>query len=46
LFSLDLKTRGGAALPVEVIHRVDFDAQSSLAGRTDCAAAVQKETGR
>ena len=35
LFSLDLKTRKGAALPVEVIHRVDFDAQSkALPART------------
>jgi two-component system cell cycle sensor histidine kinase/response regulator CckA len=35
LFSLDLKTRKGAALPVEVIHRVDFDAQSKpLPART------------
>ncbi len=35
LFSLDLKTRKGAALPVEIIHRVDFDAQSKpLPART------------
>ena len=35
LFSLDLNTRKGAALPVEVIHRVDFDAQSkALPART------------
>jgi two-component system cell cycle sensor histidine kinase/response regulator CckA len=35
LFSLDLKTRKGVALPVEVIHRVDFDAQSkALPART------------
>ena len=40
LFSLDLKTRKGAALPVEVIHRVDFDAQSQGAAgpHADCAA--------
>jgi two-component system, cell cycle sensor histidine kinase and response regulator CckA len=30
LFSLDLKTRKGAALPVEIIHRVDFDAQAKM----------------
>ncbi len=29
-FSLDLKTKNGTILPVEVIHRVDFDAQSNL----------------
>ncbi len=35
LFSLDLTTRKGSALPVEVIHRVDFDAQSkALPART------------
>ena len=35
LFSLDLVTRKGSALPVEVIHRVDFDAQSkALPART------------
>ena len=41
LFSLDLKTRKGAALPVEVIHRVDFDAQSQgpAGPHPDCAAA-------
>ena len=30
LFSLDLKTRKGAPLPVEVIHRVDFDAHAKM----------------
>ena len=30
LFSLDLKTRKGEALPVEVIHRVDFDAHAKM----------------
>ncbi len=35
LFRLDLKTRKGADFPVEVIHRVDFDAQSkALPART------------
>jgi len=35
LFSLELKTRKGAALPVQVIHRVDFDAASkALPART------------
>ncbi len=35
MFSLDLKTRKGAALPVEIIHRVDFDAQGkALPART------------
>ena len=35
LFSLDLKTRKGAALPVEIIHRVDFDVESkALPART------------
>ncbi|MDP1701761.1 MAG: response regulator [Aestuariivirga sp.] len=34
-FSLELKTRKGAPLPVEVIHRVDFDAQGkALPART------------
>ena len=34
-FSLDLKTRKGAALPVQIIHRVDFDAQGkALPART------------
>ncbi len=34
-FSLDLKTRQGAALPVQIIHRVDFDAQGkALPART------------
>jgi two-component system, cell cycle sensor histidine kinase and response regulator CckA len=30
LFSLDLKSKNGAMLPVDVIHRVDFDAQSKI----------------
>ena len=30
LFSLDLKTRKGADLPVEIIHRVDFDAHAKM----------------
>ncbi|MGB9140833.1 MAG: response regulator [Aestuariivirga sp.] len=35
LFSLDLTTRKGATLPVDVIHRVDFDALSkALPART------------
>ena len=29
-FSLDLKSKAGGVLPVEVIHRVDFDANSKL----------------
>ncbi len=35
MFALDLKSRSGATLPVDVIHRVDFDAQSNpLPSRT------------
>ena len=35
MFSLELKTRKGTALPVEVIHRVDFDAEGkALPART------------
>jgi two-component system, cell cycle sensor histidine kinase and response regulator CckA len=30
IFALDLKSRSGEVLPVEVIHRVDFDGQSKL----------------
>ena len=30
LFSLDLKSKSGSILPVDVIHRVDFDAQSKM----------------
>ena len=30
LFSLDLKSKNGSVLPVDVIHRVDFDAQSKM----------------
>ncbi len=30
IFALDLKSKSGMVLPVDVIHRVDFDAQSKI----------------
>jgi two-component system, cell cycle sensor histidine kinase and response regulator CckA len=30
MFSLDLKSKSGTVLPVDVIHRVDFDSQAKL----------------
>ena len=47
LFSLDLKTRKGAALPVEIIHRVDFDAQSkALPARTLIVPRREQKTNQ
>ena len=46
LFSLDLKAKNGLVLPVEVIHRVDFDAHSKmLPSRTLVVPRRERQSG-
>jgi two-component system, cell cycle sensor histidine kinase and response regulator CckA len=43
MFSLDLKSKNGTVLPVNVIHRVDFDAESkTLPSRTLVVPRLEK----
>ena len=46
MFALDLKSKSGTVLPVDVIHRVDFDAQSNLLpSRTLVVPRAEKFSG-
>ncbi len=47
LFSLDLKSKAGVVLPVEIIHRVDFDEQAKmLPARTLVVPRRDKKSNR